>query len=104
MPSVEALKAPKNEEDAIKMIQLGEKLLSMGFEFSGSRLKNNEKSVLGTCLSAIVSKILVKKGLRANGHHSPPRERRQLDSNVVHKRSRDKKSRSPSPHPVKRER
>eukprot|EP00092_Neocalanus_flemingeri_P015622 GFUD01016910.1.p1 GENE.GFUD01016910.1~~GFUD01016910.1.p1 ORF type:complete len:552 (+),score=129.19 GFUD01016910.1:89-1744(+) len=104
LPSLESLKAPKTEEDAIKMIQLGEKMLSLGFEFSGSRLNHNEKSVLGTCLTTIVSKILEKRGMKANGHHSPPRERRQTENNGVQKRSRDRNSRSPSPHPVKRER
>ena len=86
LPSVDSLKAPKNEEDAIKMIQLGEKMLSMGLEFSGSRLNQNERSVLGTCLTAIVSKILVKRGMRPNGHHSPPRERQQLERNGAQKK------------------
>eukprot|EP00092_Neocalanus_flemingeri_P020787 GFUD01022523.1.p1 GENE.GFUD01022523.1~~GFUD01022523.1.p1 ORF type:complete len:241 (+),score=52.01 GFUD01022523.1:275-997(+) len=103
LPSVERLRVPKNEEDAMKMIQLGEKMLAMGFEFCGSRLNHNEKR-LGTCLTAIVSKIMVKRGMRANGHQSPPLKRRQQDSNGVHKRSRDRNSRSPSPHPVKRTR
>ena len=107
LPSVESLKTPKNEEEAIKLIQLGEKMLTLGFEFSGSRLNHNEKSILGTCLTAIVSKILVKRGMRpmaTNGHHSPPRERRPSESTMVQKRSRDRNSRSPSPRPVKRER
>jgi len=107
LPSVESLKAPKNEEEAIKLIQLGEKMLSLGFEFSGSRLNHNEKSVLGTCLSAIMSKILAKRGMQpvnTNGHHSPPRGRRQSENTRVQKRPRERNSRSPSPHQVKRER
>ena len=107
LPSVESLKAPKNEEEAIKLIALGEKMLTLGFEFSGSRLNHNEKSILGTCLTAIVSKILVKRGMQPgqpNGHHSPPRVRRQSENTAVQKRTRERNSRSPSPHAVKRER
>jgi len=106
LPSLESLKEPKNEEDAIKMIQLGEKMLTLGFEYSGSRLNHNEKSVLGTCLSAIISKILIKRGMKSNGHHSPPREKKQQEvtPSLGNKRSRDRNSRSPSPHQIKRER
>ena len=107
LPSVESLKAPKNEEEAIKLIQLGEKMLTLSLEFSGSRLNHNEKSILGTCLTAIVSKILVKRGMQPgqpNGHHSPPRIKRQSESTAVQKRTRERNSRSPSPYVVKRER
>jgi len=107
LPSVETLRAPKNNEEAVKFIQLGEKMLSLGFEFGGSRLSHNERSVLGTCLTTIMTKIMDKRGMqpaRANGHHSPPRVRRQSESNNIQKRSRQRTSRSPSPHPVKRER
>jgi len=108
LPSLETLQAPQNEEEAIKMIQLGEKMLNMGFEFSGSRLNHNEKSILGSCLSTIVTKILDKRGMqpaRSSGHHSPPRVRRQSENMpTAQKRPRQRNSRSPSPPIVKRER
>ena len=108
LPSPETVKAPQNEEEAIKMIELGEKLLTMGLEFSGSRLNHNEKSILGSCLSTIVTKILDKRGMkpgRSSGHHSPPRDRRQSGNmQPVQKRPRQRNSRSPSPPLVKRER
>merc|ERR1711892_635304 len=57
--------------------------------------------------SAIMSKILAKRGMQpasTNGHHSPPRGRRQSENTRVQKRPRERNSRSPSPHQVKRER
>merc|ERR1719320_2220803 len=85
-----------------------EKLLTIGLEFSGSRLNHNEKSILGSCLSTIVTKILDKRGMkpgRSSGHHSPPRDRRQSGNMPpVQKRQRQRNSRSPSPPLVKRER
>jgi len=112
LPSLETLQAPKNQEEAMKMIRLGEKMLSLGFEFTGNRLNHKESGILGSCLSTIMTKILDKRGMeplrgvepqppRPNGHHSPPRVRRESDSMAQQKRQRQRNSRSPSPRPVK---
>ena len=108
LPSVESLRNPKDENEAIKMVKLGERLLTMGLEFSSSRLSHIEQATLSSLATALVTKMLTKRGMRpstSNGHHSPPRVRPPSDSSMRLKRSRERNSRSPSPKQnIKRER
>ena len=114
LPSVDNVKPPKSEEEAIKMIQLSQKLLVTALE-SNSRLKFNELGLAKTFYSTMVEKFAKKRlpsfssasatatSFNGNGHHSPPRERRPSTSQSF-RRSRERNSRSPSGPPMKRER
>jgi len=109
LPSPSNINNPKNDVEAIKMLELGQKLLELGTQYIGPQLSFDEKNILHTLKSSIVAKILTKRqvslppqGRELNGHHSPARHSHSSSSSSRSRR-RPFNSRSPSPK-YKRER
>merc|ERR1712130_238430 len=99
LPSPDAVKMPKTVEEAEKMVELGEKMISFALEAAAS-LSQPEREALKAVFSTIVIKMKAKRGMSSssqtnNGHSNLGGGNRVL--------SQPRNSRSPSP-PVKRER
>ena len=109
LPSPSTIKSPRNDLEAIRMIDLGQKLIELGTQYVGPQLSYDEKNILHTLTSSIVAKIFTKRqvslpppGSEFNGHHSPSRHS-YSSSSSSRSRRRPFNSRSPSPK-YKRER
>ena len=106
IPAPSALKAPKNGEEAIKMVQVAQRLMELGTDFIGPQLSYSERSMLKLVADSVVSKIVTKRNVpppatqASNGNLPSP------SSSKSSKRQYNSRSRSPSPpnHRMKRER
>ena len=108
LPSPSKVRSPKNDVEAIKMIDLGQKLIELGIKYVGPKLSYDEKSILQTLSSSVVAKILSKRQVSISppesescAHHSP--RQNQSTSTSSRNKRRPFNSRSPSPS-YKRER
>ena len=111
LPCPSTIKNPKNDVEAMKMIEIGQKLIELGTQYIGPQLSYDEKNILHTLSSSIVAKIITKRqvslpppGSESNGHHHhSPSRHSHSSSSSSRSRRRPFNSRSPSPK-CKRER
>lgn len=100
LPSVSSLRRPMEQEEALQMLSLAEKLIEYSLDFLEPKISPQEHSVLKLTTSSICSKIVHARRQTSNGQ-DPPRERSMSNSSNGHR----KRSRTPPlPPPVKRER
>ena len=113
LPSPDSLRKPKTEEEAEKMLKLGERMISLSLEVGGS-LSDPEREALKAVFTTIVAKMKVKHHdevffLYSFESHSQQAKRGMSSTRNGHsdrsggKRALATNSRSPSP-PLKRER
>ena len=122
LPSPSSLKPPQSTDEAMKMVELGEKLVTLGLEGAASSLSSAERHALKAVFATIMVTIKVrlpykfinvilvfssqeKRGIKSaspasNGHASKEAENGDRGRPQMAPRN----SRSPSPVPVKRER
>ena len=100
LTSLSSLPAPTDQQEALKMISIAEKLLENGMEFLKPELSFQEIRLMKMTTSSVFTKLLSMRREATNGHESPREQSRSENSSAHRRRSQD----SWSPPPMKRER
>ena len=107
LTSLSSLQTPTDQQEALKMISIAEKLLENGIEYLRPQLNSQEFRLMKMTTSSVFTKLLSKRKETTNGHDSPREQSRSENSSGQRRRSFDSRSPSQSaslPPPVKRER
>ena len=109
LTSLSSLQSPKDQQEAIKMISIAEKLLENGMGFLKPQLSSQEFRLMKMTTTSVFTMLFSKGRETTNGHDSPRDQSRPENSSGQRRRSFNSRSRSPSqsatlPPPVKRER
>ena len=109
LTSLSAIPAPADQQEALKMISIAEKLLEKGMDVLKPELSSQEFRLMKMTTSSVFTKLLSKRGEMTNGHESPSGHSRSENSSGQRRRSHGSSSRSPTqsvnlPPPMKRER
>ena len=107
LTSLSSLQPPTDQQEALKMISIAEKLLENGIDFLKPQLSSQEFRLMKITTSSVFTKLLSKRTETTNGHDSPREHSRPENSSGQRRRSFGSRSPSQSatlPPPVKRER
>lgn len=107
LTSLSSLPSPTDQQEALKMISIAEKLLEKGLDFLSPELSSQEFRLMKMTTCSVFTKLLSKRRETTNGHDSPGERSRSENSSGQRRRSSDSRSPPQSAHlppPVKRER
>ena len=107
LTSLSSLQSPTDQQEAVKMISIAEKLLEKGLDFLKPELSSQEFRLMKMTTSSVFTKLLSKRRETTNGQDSPSEQSRSENSSGQRRRSFGSRSPSQSanlPPPVKRER
>ena len=108
LTSLSSLQSPAaDQQEALKMISIAEKLLEKGMDFLKLELSSQEFRLMKMTTSSVFTRLLSKRGDLTNGHDSPSEQSRSENSSGQRRRSFGSRSPSQSanlPPPVQRER
>ena len=107
LTSLSSLPSPTDQQEALKMISIAEKLLEKGMDFLSPELSSQELRLMKMTTTSVFTKLLSKRRETSNGHDSPREKSRSANSSGQRRRSYDSRSPPQSanlPPPVKRER
>ena len=107
LTSLSSLQSPADQQEALKMISIAEKLLEKGMDFLKPELSSQEFRLMKMTTTSVFTKLLSKRGEMTNGHDSPSEQSRSENSSGQRRRSFGSRSPTQSanlPPPVKRER
>ena len=107
LTSLSSLQSPTDQQEAVKMISIAEKLLEKGLDFLKPELSSQEFRLMKMTTSSVFTKLLSTRRETTNGHDSHSEHSRPENSSGQRRRSASSRSPTQSanlPPPVKRER